>query len=584
MIILGITDTVCQDNAAAILVDGELVAMVEEERLNRIKHAPRMAPQKAIQWCLDMAKVKIEDVDIIAIGFDHPNTVLLDNMKNKVKRFLKRQTILRNAREEYRYWKRHRYHLAQLDPYLKLRDKVMFVRHHLAHAASSFYLSGFEEANIISLDGSGGQDAGLLGIGRGTEIETVHHVDRETSWGEFYERFTGALGFKPHSDEGKVMGLAAYGNPRGELFPFIHMSNGTEFPHYDREGFLKTLASVRPRQPGVSPINGYHEEVAARLQYALEQVVGKMSEVLNRQSGFTDLCMAGGTALNCSCNGKLLSLPHVKRIFVQPAAADCGTALGAAVYAHVKLTGRRPKTKFNHLYWGPEFSNQEIEPVLRAAKVPYRKVEDIGAETAKLIRDNKIVGWFQGRMEVGPRALGGRSILANPMDVRMKDAVNNHVKFRESWRPFAPSILVGAHGGVLRNPPPLAVHDPCLPGARGGQGQDPGRAPRGRHGPPADGRTRDQSAVLDPDQRVQETYRRARGPQHQLQRGRAAHRVHPQGRARHLLHLRSRCALDRRFHRREGHGKRLSSPPAEAAGVARRPPSHCKGLPAPYNV
>jgi carbamoyltransferase len=441
VIILGITDTVCQDNAAAILVDGELVAMVEEERLNRIKHAPRMAPQKAIQWCLDKAKVKFEDVDIIAIGFDHPNTVFLDNMKNKVKRFVKRQTILRNAREEYRYWKRHRYHLAQLDPYLKMRDKVMFVRHHMAHAASSFYLSGFEEANIISLDGSGGQDAGLLGIGRGTEIEAVHHVDRETSWGEFYERFTGALGFKPHSDEGKVMGLAAYGNPRGELFPFIHMSNGTEFPHYDREGFLKAIAGVRPRQPGISPINGYHEEVAARLQYALEQVVGKMSEVLHRQSGYTDLCMAGGTALNCSCNGKLLSLPHVKRIFVQPAAADCGTALGAAVYAHVKLTGRRPQTRFNHLYWGPEFSNQEIEPVLRQAKVPYRKVEDIGAETAKLIRDNKIVGWFQGRMEVGPRALGGRSILANPLDVRMKDAVNNHVKFRESWRPFAPSIL-----------------------------------------------------------------------------------------------------------------------------------------------
>jgi carbamoyltransferase len=441
VIILGITDTVCQDNAAALLVDGELVGMVEEERLNRIKHAPRMAPQKSIQWCLERAGVKLEDVDIIAIGFDHPNTVFLDNMRTKVKRFVKRQTILRNAREEFRYWRRHRYHLAQLDPYLKMRDKILFVRHHMAHAASSFYLSGFDQANIISLDGSGGQDAGLIGTGRGNDIEVVQYVDRESSWGEFYERFTGALGFKPHSDEGKVMGLAAYGDPQGQVFPFIQMSNGTEIPHYDREGFLKALKEIRPREKGVSPINGYHENVAARLQYSLEQVVGRMAEVLHRRTGYTDLCMAGGTALNCSCNGKLLGLPWVKRIFVQPAAADCGTALGAAVYAHVKLTGQRPKTRFNHMYWGPEFSNDEIEKVLKQAKVPYRKVERIGEETAKLIAQNKIVGWFQGRMEVGPRALGGRSIVANPTDPRMKDAVNNNVKFREPWRPFAPSIL-----------------------------------------------------------------------------------------------------------------------------------------------
>lgn len=441
MIILGITDTVCQDNAAAILVDGELIAMVEEERLNRIKHAPRMVPQKAIQWCLDQAKCKFEDVDVIAIGFDHPNTVLVDNMKTKVQRYMKGKEVLRSPKEEYQYWKRHRYYLAQLDPYLKQRDKVMFVRHHMAHAASSFFLSPFEEANIVSLDGSGGQDAGLVGYGRGTHIEVVDYVSRETSWGEFYERFTGALGFKPHSDEGKVMGLAAYGDAENKVFPFISMSNGTEFPHYDREGFLKALREVRARKKDESPINGYHEHIAARLQYSLEQVVGRMTEVLHKQTGYRNLCMAGGTALNCSCNGKLLSLPHVEKIFVQPAAADCGTALGAAVYAHVKLTGQRPKTKFNHMYWGPSFTNDEIELVLKQAKAPYRKVEHIGAEAAKLLTENKIVGWFQGRMEVGPRALGGRSILANPTDPRMKDAVNNNVKFREAWRPFAPSML-----------------------------------------------------------------------------------------------------------------------------------------------
>lgn len=441
MIILGVTDTVCQDTAAAIIVDGELVAMVEEERLNRIKHAPRMAPHRAIQWCLDQAKCTLDDVDLIAVGFDHPNTVFFDNLVTKARRFLRGQTILRSPREEYRYWKRHRYYLAQLDPYLRDRDKVVFVRHHVAHAASSFFLSPFEEANIVSLDGSGGQDAGLLGVGRGSSIEVVAPVDRETSWGELYERFTGALGFKPHSDEGKVMGLAAYGDPKGEIFPFIALRDGAGLPRYDRAGFLKALASVRPRAKDESPINGYHERIAAVLQHSLEQVVGRLTEVLFERTGIRNLCMAGGTALNCSCNGKLLRLPHVDRIFVQPAAADCGTALGAAVYAYVQLTGKRPKTKFNHLYWGPEFSNDEIEAVLKQSKVPYRRVENVGAETAKLLLDMKIVGWFQGRMEVGPRALGGRSILANPTDARMKDAVNANVKFREPWRPFAPSIL-----------------------------------------------------------------------------------------------------------------------------------------------
>jgi carbamoyltransferase len=441
VIILGVTDTVSQDNAACILKDGELLGMIEEERLNRIKHAPRMQPAKAIEWCLGLAKCKLEDVDRIAIGFSHPNRILWDNMLEKAGRYLRRKPVLRNPREEYRYWKRHRYYLRLLAPYLRDRKKVLFVRHHIAHAASSFFLSPFDKANIISLDGSGGQDAGLAAVGEGTRMEVVRYVERETSWGEFYERFTAALGFRPHCDEGKVMGLAAYGDPKGQVFPFINFTNGTGFPVYDRNEFLRAVKEIRPRRRDEWPINGYHEQIAARLQYSLEQVVAAISETLYRRSGYKSLCMAGGTALNCSCNGKLLSLPHVERIFVQPAAADCGTALGAAVWAHVQMTGERPRTKFNHLYWGPSFTSEEIEKVLRQAKVPYHRSENVARETAQLIYANKMVGWFQGRMEVGPRALGGRSILANPTNPAMKDAVNNNVKFREAWRPFAPSIL-----------------------------------------------------------------------------------------------------------------------------------------------
>ena len=440
MIILGVTHTVSQDNAAAILVDGELVAMVEEERFNRIKHAPNMVPVQSIQWCLDQAGCKIEDVHTIAVGFDHPNTIFRDNMLEKIKRYLKGKPVVRNPKQEYKYWKRHRYFLQPLRRFLNQGDKVQYVRHHIAHAASSFFLSPFDEANIISLDGSGGQDSGLVGMGRGNKLDIMQYVERETSWGEFYERFTAALGFRPHSDEGKVMGLAAYGNST-EVFPWIHLRNGTGLPGYHRDDLLKAVKEIRPRKSDEHPINGYHEEVAAQLQYSLEQVIGTMSEVLHEKSGYKNLCMAGGTALNCSCNGKLVGLPHVDNLFVQPAAADCGTALGAAVWAYVQASGKRPTTNFNHLYWGPEFTNDEIENVLAHAKVPYRKCENVSAEAAKLIHEKKIVGWFQGRMEVGPRALGGRSICANPTSVEMKDAVNNHVKFREAWRPFAPSIL-----------------------------------------------------------------------------------------------------------------------------------------------
>lgn len=441
MIVLGLTDPICRDNAAAILVDGELIAMVEEERLNRIKHAPHMVPEKAVQWCLDTAGVSMDDVDVIAVGFSHPNAVFSDAMRMQAGRLLRGQPRRPSPRREYRRWRTHRMYLAQLEQYLKGRDNVMFVRHHVAHAASTFFLSPFEEAGIVSLDGSGGQDSGLLAFGRGTEISALDHVDRESSWGVFYETYTGHLGFKRHSDEGKVMGLAAYGDPREGLLPFIHMPDGA-VPYYREEDLVTAARGIKRRPKGAPPIDGYYEHVAARLQYSLEQVVARMTEILYKRTGLTDLCMAGGTALNCSCNGKLLGLPHVERIFVQPAASDCGTALGAAVYAHVQITGKRPTTVFDHAYWGPDFSNEEIEALLREAKVPYRRSDDIEAETARLISENRIVGWFQGRMEVGPRALGGRSILADPTDPDMKDKVNREVKHREPWRPFAPSILV----------------------------------------------------------------------------------------------------------------------------------------------
>jgi carbamoyltransferase len=446
MIVLGLTHPGGDDNAAALLVDGRLVAMVEEERLNRIKHARQTPPERAVEWCLARAGISLGDVDVVAIGHSDPRTAFVESSRTVAANELRGRPAFRSLRGELRLYRSHKGKAEELMQMLRrigggsLRADVEWVRHHMAHASSAFHLSPFEAANIISLDGSGGQDSGLLGIGRGIDIEVVDWVERETSWGLFYEAFTAALGFRQHSDEGKVMGLAAYGEP-GDVFPFIDLDGPGGWPRYDRRAMYREIAGIRKRSRAESPINGYHEHIAARLQHSLEAAIARMSEVLYERTGLRTLALAGGTALNCSSNGKLLALPHVDQLFVQPAASDAGTALGAAVYAHVERTGRRPDTSFDHAYWGPEYSNDEIEAVLRQAKVPYRKVDDVGAETAKLVAEDQIVGWFQGALEIGPRALGARSIVANPTNAAMKDAVNNNVKFREPWRPFAPSIL-----------------------------------------------------------------------------------------------------------------------------------------------
>lgn len=442
MIVLGVTDPIGHDSAAAILVDGQLVGMVEEERLNRIKHARNMPPTRAIAWCLELAGCTISDVDVIAVGYSDPKTTFVEATKALARRQLARRPAFRSIRGEARRYRMHKYYASELMRALGApEDKVVWVRHHLAHAASAFHLSPFEQANVISLDGSGGQDSGLLGVGRGIDIEVFDYVDRETSWGVFYEAFTAGLGFRQHSDEGKVMGLAAYGDPGDGVFPFVELSGSDGWPYYDRVAMYEEIARITPRTRDVYPINSYYEHIAARLQHSLEAVMARITEELHARTGLTDFCLAGGTALNCSSNGKLLALPHVERLFVQPAASDAGTALGAAVHAYVERTGERPKTTFDHAYWGPEYGNDEIQATLDQAKILYRKVDDVCAEAARLVAEDKIVGWFQGRVEIGPRALGARSIVANPTNPAMKDAVNKNVKFREPWRPFAPSLL-----------------------------------------------------------------------------------------------------------------------------------------------
>jgi carbamoyltransferase len=404
--------------------------MVEEERLNRIKYAPRMAPTLAIEYCLQQAGISLNNVDYIAVGFDAPLQIALANVGKEPSL----DSLVSAARWLFQTW-----YNGQKLPFKLSDDKVIFVNHHLAHAASTYYLSGFSEGDILSLDGSGGGESGILGYGCGDKITVLHRVSNKGSWGVLYEEVTELLGFRRHKDEGKVMGLSAYGKPNPEGFPFIDWDE--EIPRIDHRAKAQYLSRFTPRLKN-QPLTEEHKNLAATLQHTLEKAALKMVEYLYRQTGYTQLCLAGGIALNCNMNGKLLRTPYVNDIFIQPVSHDAGAALGAAIAAFVSKAGRRPAIDFKHVYWGPEYDNEKIERALRDIGVEtYEYQPDICRVTAKLLAQGKIIGWFQGRLEVGPRALGNRSILADPSNPQMKDLVNMRVKHRETWRPFAPSML-----------------------------------------------------------------------------------------------------------------------------------------------
>ncbi len=292
----------------------------------------------------------------------------------------------------------------------------------------------------------------MLGYGDGDDFHILHRISTDSSWGQMYGKFTEILGFKPHSDEGKVMGLAAYGTPDSDLFKFINWDE--EIPTIRRDIFKHQVASFPRRQPD-SELTEYHKNLAATLQYNFEQAILRMSKYLFKKTGCTSLCMGGGCALNCSANGKVLVEPHVKDIYVQPCAHDASTALGAALKVYRDEFGHRPDFQMDHAYWGPSFSDEEILAALKKAKVvKFHKANDLAKETAQLVADNKLVGWFQGRLEIGPRALGGRSILCNAKNPEMKDIVNKKVKNREPWRPFAPPFLEEDFAPYVEHPYP----------------------------------------------------------------------------------------------------------------------------------
>ena len=446
MNILGI-NCFSHDTAAALLVDGLPVAFVEEERLNRDKHT-KAFPDLAVAFCLERAGIGIEDVDVVAfahhagVDFRRGAADALRRLPRSAKRLAAQAYVDASlVRKERGFLKRWGY-----------RGRVANVGHHEAHAASAFYPSGFDQAAVLTLDRGGDFVSTTLGFGRGSRLETIVEVRNPDSLGEVYSALTWYLGFHPNADEGKVMGLAPYGRDRYakefrelvELTPEgLFRVDLSWFRYHLEGGWLSSRFLERYGPPRVpeSEMDERHEDLAFAVQDLIEEAGLHVARALHRLTGSPNLAMAGGVALNSVMNARLLHETPFERLFVQPAASDAGNALGAALYVWHHLMRRPREWRMEHAFLGPEPDPATFRGVLESRKLPFREVRNPEAEAAKLLADSKIVGWFAGRAEVGPRALGARSILADPRSAEMKDVVNAQVKHREGFRPFAPAVL-----------------------------------------------------------------------------------------------------------------------------------------------
>lgn len=440
------------DSAAAIMVDGKLAAAVAEERLTRVKHQGGV-PKRAVQFCLDTAGVSADEVDHVAC-YMRPWLRMGRRLPYRTRQFF---------RSPYYSAGFMAYEVAHNVLYMlgmrQLRGskaRLHFMEHHPAHAASAFLVSPFEQAALLSVDYVGEYTATWAGRGRGTAIECLQQMHYPQSLGVFYSAMTDYLGFTRASDEYKVMGLASYGEPEyyDEFRRIIrprddgwydidlswaawHYAPGSRCGYFSRK-FLDRFGP--PRRKG-DPIEERHKNLAASAQRVLEDTVLSMARRLYEETGLRKLCLAGGVALNCSMNGRILREGPFDEVFVQPAAGDDGIAIGAAFQLHHAHSGSPREFVMHDARLGPAYSDDEIRHFLDMAKIPHEQPANVEARAAELIADGAIVGWFQDRMEFGPRALGARSILADPTRPEMKDLLNKYVKHREEFRPFAPSVL-----------------------------------------------------------------------------------------------------------------------------------------------
>lgn len=449
MYILGIS-CFYHDSAACLVKDGQIVAAAEEERFSRIKHDNNF-PHQAVKYCLEKAGIKSRDLSYVAF-YEKP--------------FLKFERIMYSSLSTFPYtlsfflksvpaWIKEKLWMAPLvKKELNYKGDVLFIDHHLSHAASSFLVSPFEKSAILTLDAVGEWTTSAYGFGQNSSIVLEEEINFPHSLGMFYSAFTYHLGFEVMEGEYKVMGLASYGKPRYineikkviKIFPdgsFQLDLNYFAFHIGERmtnKNFDKLFGKPRLKD---GPVTSYHEDLACSLQAVTEEIILKICHNLYKKTKTENLCMAGGVALNCVANGRIIKETPFKNIFIQPAAGDAGGALGVAFYIYNTLLGNKRSYIMNHAYLGPDYSEEEIENFLKRKKIKYKKFDEkeLIKKTARLLKENKVIGWFCGRMEFGPRALGHRSILANASNPDMKEIINIKIKHREPFRPFAPSVL-----------------------------------------------------------------------------------------------------------------------------------------------
>lgn len=463
MYILGI-NAYHADASAAILFNGKLIAAVEEERFTRIKHTAGF-PSHAIRYCLNKAGIKIQDVAYVAIPRKRSAQLM-----RKLFWAIQAPGFAMSRAHVWQKFSSFKEELAASCDVSKndISAKFHFVEHHVAHAASSFYCSPYVDSAILTLDGLGDFSSMLWGKGVGNKLFVKGRTFFPHSLGLYYSAISQYLGFNNYGDEYKVMGLASYGRPKYiDVFRrivkktnnlnyslgleyFTHHRSGAEISWHAGKPLMPTLFnSALERDLGTSrlpnePLTTHHYDVAASLQLRLEEIVIAIINELYLNTGSRNLCYAGGVAFNCVVNGKILEQTPFENIYIQPAAGDAGLSIGGALYLNHNILGNE-RTDFvmDHAYWGPEYSADLIKQTLASEGIDYLEMDEdrLAKAVAERISDGDIVGWYQGRSEWGPRALGNRSILADPRRDDMKGILNSRIKHREDFRPFAPSIL-----------------------------------------------------------------------------------------------------------------------------------------------
>lgn len=466
MYVLGLTTL--GDAAASLICDGQIVAAAEEERFSRVKHHSGF-PYLAIQYCLDEAGITIADVSHVALYWKpwilrhkamqaiKAATISTDMFRARVDRGV--EQVSKSYLGMLRYPREIRRHFGPSN------FKFHYYEHHLSHAASAFYLSPFESAAVLTMDGTGEETTTMFSRGAGVNLKPLKRIKLPHSLGQFYSAVTNFIGFDMFAgDEWKLMGLAAYGEPvykdffsrrvlsangNGDFHLNIRTLDHHLAKHYQFSDEL--IQELGPARQPDEKIDKRHMDIAASAQEVLEDVVLKLLQNLHEQTGEKNLCLAGGVAFNSVMNGRLMQESPFENFFIQPAAGDAGCSLGAAYLVHHKVLKQPRAPQMEHAYFGPGFSSAECAAVLKAAGLEFETLEEdqLVARVAKMIADGAIVGWFHGRMEFGPRALGRRSFLADPRRADMRELLNEKVKLREWFRPLAPSMLEEASSKIF---------------------------------------------------------------------------------------------------------------------------------------